>query len=100
MVMSEQLTISPAMAGRFQIGSYPDTVTGTPFVEMTEEKYKRRYAVGVCMALQKADPQTFNSVFGSLENCVRQAGAFADFNFDKWKISWPTNLSTAIATFG
>lgn len=81
------------------VGSYPDTVQGTPYVEAAEEKYKLRYAIGVCNALRQADPKTFEETFGSMENCLRQAGAFADFNFDAWKIRWPQNLALRIASF-
>ncbi len=89
-----------ARVGGFQIGSYPDRVQGTEFVEAAEEKYKRNYALRTCLALQQADPETFKQVFGDLATCVYKAGAFADANFDMWKITWPRNLASAIATFG
>jgi hypothetical protein len=98
MVMS--YNISPPT----QIGSYPDTVQGTPFVEQAEEKYKLRYALGVCTALREADPKGFEETFGAgdagLRNCALKAGAYADRNFDTWKIKWPTALRAQIATFG
>ena len=82
------------------IGEYPDRVQGTPFVEAIEEKYKMKYAVAVCNALKEADPQTFNQYFGgSMEECVRAASRFADFNFDLWKVKWPKGLAGSIAAF-
>lgn len=82
-----------------QVGSYPDAVQGTPFVEAAEEKYKIKYAVGVCLALRESDPEGFNRMFGSFDECVRQAGAFADRNFDMWKVKWPKTLAAQIKAF-
>ncbi len=85
------------------VGSYPDTVVGTPFVEQAEEKYKLRYALGICTALKEADPKGFEEVFGAgeagLRNCALKAGAYADRNFDMWKIKWPTAMRAYISTF-
>jgi len=87
----------------YQIGSYPDTVQGTPFTEAAEEKYKASYAIGVCLALKEADPKGFEETFGAgeagLRACAMKAGAYADRNFDAWKIKWPSSLRTRIATF-
>jgi hypothetical protein len=86
-----------------QIGEYPDRVQGTQFVEAAEEKYKLNYAVNTCIALREADPRGFEETFGPGEqgfrNCVLKAGAFADYNFDMWKVKWPAALRTRIATF-
>jgi hypothetical protein len=86
------------------VGNYPDTVQGTPFVEQAEEKYKLRYALGVCTALREADPKGFEDTFGAgdagLRNCALKAGAYADRNFDMWKVKWPTALRAQIAAFG
>jgi len=82
-----------------QLGSYPDRIQGTEFVEAAEEKYKLRYALAVCNALKEADPQTFNEYFGSMEECVRRASAFADYNYDMWKVNWPKRLASSIALF-
>lgn len=83
----------------YPIGSYPDTVQGTPFVEAAEEKYKVKYAVGVCIALREADPEGFAREFGSMENCVRAASAAGDAFFDMWKVKWPTALRERIKAF-
>jgi len=83
-----------------QLGSYPDRVQGTEFVEAAEEQYKLRYALAICNALKQADPQTFNEFFGgSMEECVRRASAFADYNFDMWKVNWSKRLASSIALF-
>jgi len=82
------------------VGSYPDRITGNEYMEALEEKYKVKYAVGVCNALRQLDPKTFQETFGSFEECVRRAGAFADFNFDGWKVNWPTKLAASIKAFG
>lgn len=83
----------------FPIGSYPDTVQGTPFVEAAEEKYKVKYAIGVCLALREADPEGFQREFGSMEACIRSASAAGDAFFDMWKIKWPVALRNRIAAF-
>lgn len=76
----------------------PETVVGTPEVEITEEMYKRNYAVGVCDALRRYDPKAFHEYFGGdFSRCVTQAIQFADVNFDKWKISWGPGLAARIA---
>ena len=81
------------------IGEYPDRVQGSPYVEAVEEKYKLKYAVAVCNALKEADPATFNQHFGSMEECIRAASRYADFNFDTWKVKWPRGLAGNIAAF-
>ncbi|MEZ0319744.1 MAG: hypothetical protein ABWK05_07125 [Pyrobaculum sp.] len=88
------------MLGQMVVGSYPDTVQGSPAVEAAEERYKLKYAVGVCTALREYDPKAFQEYFGgSMEACVRQAGAFADLNFDMWKIKWGPGIAGRIAAF-
>lgn len=87
------------MSINYTLGSYPDAVQGTPYVEAAEEKYKLRYAIGVCSALKEADPEEFNRTFGSMEECIRQASAFADKNFDMWKVKWPKALAYQIKVF-
>ena len=87
-----------------QVGDYPDRIQGTPFVEAAEEKYKLNYAINTCLALKEADPKGFEETFGAgeqgLRNCALKAGAYADYNFDMWKVNWPSSLRTRIATFG
>lgn len=88
------------MSAQMQIGSYPDRVSGPEAVEALEEKYKAKYAIGVCNALRQYAPETFQREFGGdMSRCVYQAGAYADFNFDTWKVNWPSALATRIATF-
>jgi hypothetical protein len=92
------------ISGTIPVGSYPDAVQGTQFVEQIEEKYKLRYALGVCTALREADPKGFEETFGAgeagLRNCALKASAYADRNFDMWKIKWPAALRAQIASFG
>jgi len=94
----------PTTTTSMPVGSYPDSIQGTPFVEMAEEKYKLRYALGVCTALREADPKGFEETFGAgdagLRNCALKAGSYADRNFDIWKVKWPTALRAQIAAFG
>ncbi|AAU25966.1 hypothetical protein TTSV1_gp16 [Thermoproteus tenax spherical virus 1] len=83
-----------------QVGSYPDTVQGSPAAERAEEVYKVKYAVGICQALKEYDPQAFQEYFGGdMQKCVRAAGSFADLNFDTWKIKWGRNLGAQISAF-
>jgi hypothetical protein len=97
------MVMSYSISGGIPVGSYPDSVQGTPFVEAAEEKYKMRYALGVCTALKEADPKGFEETFGAgevgLRNCALKAGAYADRNFDVWKVKWPTSLRAQIAAF-
>lgn len=104
--MSYSITEMPQMPQvpqGYQVGSYPDMVQGTPYVEAIEERYKVKYALGICQALREADPKGFEETFGAgeagLRNCVYKAGAFADRNFDMWKIKWPTALRAYISAF-
>ncbi|MEM3426414.1 MAG: hypothetical protein QXI42_11540 [Thermoproteota archaeon] len=82
------------------VGSYPDTVQGSPAAEAAEEKYKLKYAIGVCTALREYDPKAFQEMFGGdMNTCIRKAGAFADLNFDMWKVKWGPSLASRIASF-
>lgn len=82
----------------YQIGEYPDRIQGTPYVEQLEEKYKLKVAIGICNALKEADPETLRQL-GGMEECVRAASRWADYNFDMWKINWPRRLGQAISAF-
>lgn len=89
-----------AVAPQYQIGSYPDAVVGTEAMEAVEEKYKAKYALGVCNSLKTLAPDVFQREFGGdMATCVYRAGAYADLNFDTWKIKWPTALAGRIGAF-
>jgi len=63
-------------------------LTGEAWIRAIKQDYVNSYSYAICDALRRADPDTFNKVFGSLENCVKEVMDDASVWFEKWKPNW------------